>query len=461
MNNSDENKGKILIVDDDKFILLSLEVLFKQYFGEVIVLQDPNHITTTIKNHTFDVVILDMNFEKGETSGDAGIFWLQKIKKNDPHTCIITITAYGEISKAVRTVKAGAMDFVVKPWENEKLLSTVFAARELSISRRRIDHLRSQRIFLDKQINKDFSDIIGKSGEMKSVIDQIEKIAPTDANILIYGENGTGKEVIARAIHKNSRRNTEVLINVDMGSITESLFESELFGHEKGAFTDAKERRIGRFEAASGGTLFLDEIANLPMNLQSKLLKVLQDRKITRVGSHQEIDVDIRLICATNVRLDELVEKGLFRQDLYYRINTVELHIPPLNKRQEDIPVLAEHFFQIYKKKYNKSHLQLPDYVTKKLSKFSWQGNVRELQHAIERAVIMCNEKIIRSSDFNFLQAISSRTDMNDQSYNLGQIEKIAIDNCIKKHTGNLTKAATELGLTRGALYRRIEKYGL
>jgi DNA-binding NtrC family response regulator len=461
MNNSDENKGKILIVDDDKFILLSLEVLLKQYFEKVVVLQDPNDITETLKSHTFDVVILDMNFEKGETSGDAGIFWLQKIKKNDPHTCIITITAYGEISKAVRTVKAGAMDFVVKPWENEKLLSTVLAARELSKSRRRIDHLRSQRLFLDNQINKDFSDIIGESKEMKSVIDQIERIAPTDANILIYGENGTGKEVIARAIHKNSRRNHEVLINVDMGSISESLFESELFGHEKGAFTDAKERRIGRFEAASGGTLFLDEIANLPMNLQSKLLKVLQERKITRIGSNQEIDVDIRLICATNVRLDELIENGKFRQDLYYRINTVELHIPPLNKRPEDIPVLAEHFFQIYKKKYKKTQLQFPEYVAKKLSKFSWPGNVRELQHAIERAVIMCNEKSLRSSDFSFLQATTTRTDTNNQSYNLEHIEKKAIKECLKKHTGNLTKTATELGLTRGALYRRIEKYGL
>ena len=461
MKSAKEKTGKILIVDDDKFILLSLEVLFKQYFENVLVLQDPNLIPETLKSHTFDVAILDMNFEKGETSGDAGIFWLQKVKNHDPHTCIITITAYGEISKAVRTVKAGAMDFVVKPWENAKLVSTVLAARELSKSRRRIDHLRSQRLFLDKEINKDFSDIIGESKEMKSVIDQIERIAPTEADILIYGENGTGKEVIARAIHKNSQRNQEILINVDMGSITESLFESELFGHEKGAFTDAKERRIGRFEAASGGTLFLDEIANLPFNLQSKLLKVLQERKISRIGSNQEIDVDIRLICATNIRLDELVDKGKFRQDLYYRINTVELHIPPLNKRPEDIPVLAEHFFQIYKNKYKKTQLQFPEYVAKKLSKFNWPGNVRELQHAIERAVIMCNEKSLKSSDFSFLQTTSSRNEIIDESYNLELIEKIAIQECIKKHTGNLTKASAELGLTRGALYRRIEKYGL
>lgn len=461
MKSSQKNTGKLLIVDDDKFILLSLEVLFQQYFAKVITLQDPNLIPDVLKTNTFDVAILDMNFEKGETSGDAGIYWLQKVKKNDPNTCIITITAYGEISKAVRTVKAGAMDFVVKPWENDKLLSTVLAAKELSISRRRIDHLRSQRLFLDNQINKDFSDIIGESKEMKIVVDQIERIAPTNANILIYGENGTGKEVIARSIHKNSERNQEVLISVDMGSITESLFESELFGHEKGAFTDAKEMRIGRFEAASGGTLFLDEIANLPLNLQSKLLKVLQERKITRIGSNQEIDVDIRLICATNEKLDELVEAGKFRQDLYYRINTVEVHIPPLHKRPDDIPVLAEYFFQIYKKKYKKTQLQFPEYVAKKLGKFSWPGNVRELQHAIERAVIMCNEKSLKSSDFGFLQSTGSRIESSDESYNLEQIEKQAIQECIKKHTGNLTKAATELGLTRGALYRRIEKYGL
>ncbi len=461
MKSSKKNTGKLLIVDDDKFILLSLQVLFQQYFETVTTLQDPNLISDVLKTHSFDVAILDMNFEKGETSGDAGIYWLQKVKKNDPNTCIISITAYGEISKAVRTVKAGAMDFVVKPWENEKLLSTVLAARELSISRRRIDQLRSQRLILDNQINKDFSDIIGESKEMKLVLDQIERIAPTDANVLIYGENGTGKEVIARAIHKNSTRNSEVLINVDMGSITESLFESELFGHERGAFTDAKEKRIGKFEAASGGTLFLDEIANLPLNLQSKLLKVIQERKITRIGSNQEIEIDIRLICATNVKLDDLVGQGLFRQDLYYRINTVELFIPPLNKRQEDISLLAAHFFQVYKKKYKKTQLQFPDYVVKKLNKFSWPGNVRELQHAIERAVIMCKEKSLRSIDFSFLQSLSARSEVNDQSYNLDQIEKRAIEECIRKHTGNLTKAASELGLTRGALYRRIEKYGL
>lgn len=454
-------RGSILIVDDDKFILLSLEVLFKQHFEHVVLLQDPNQIPAAIKVRTFEVAILDMNFEKGETSGDAGIFWLRKIKKADPHTSVISITAYGEISKAVRTVKAGALDFVVKPWENEKLLSTVLVARELSSSLRRIDRLRSQRQLLDRQINKDFTGILGESAEMKALTGQIERIAPTEANVLIYGENGTGKELVARAIHEHSARSQEVMITVDMGSITESLFESELFGHEKGAFTDAATRRIGRFEAATGGTLFLDEIANLPLAQQSKLLSVLQQRTITRLGSNQEIEVDIRLICATNVQLDALVEAGKFRQDLYYRINTVELKIPPLQARPQDVPLLAEHFFRIYKKKYQKPQLQFPDYVAKKLSKFSWPGNVRELQHAMERAVIMCNEKHLRASDFDFLQSVGSRRDFNEGTYNLAEIEKQAIAECIKKHTGNLTKAAAELGLTRGALYRRIEKYGL
>jgi len=461
MKKTDSKNDSILICDDDKFILLSLEVLFKQYFETVAILQDPNQIPEQLRKHTFDVAVLDMNFEKGETSGDEGIYWLQKLKKSDPNMSVIIITAYGEISKAVRTVKAGAMDFVVKPWENEKLVSTVLAARELSQSRRRIDQLRTQRLFLNNEISRDFSDIIGESPEMKQVLDQVERVAPTDANILIYGENGTGKEVIARAIHKNSHRSNEIMISVDMGSITESLFESELFGHEKGAFTDAREKRTGRFEAASGGTLFLDEVSNLPLSLQAKLLKVLQERKITRLGSNKEIDIDIRLICASNVRLDKLVEQGLFRQDLYYRINTVEVNLPSLNRRTKDIPLLAQHFFQLYKKKYKKSQLQFPDYVAKKLSKFSWPGNVRELQHAMERAVIMCNEKSLKALDFEFLQTATSPMEKRPDTFNLEEIEKNAIAECIKKHAGNLTKAALELGLTRGALYRRIEKYGL
>lgn len=455
-------KGKILIVDDDRFIILSMKMLFDNHFEMVDTSIDPNKITQLLNVNSYDVILLDMNFNKGDTSGDDGIYWLQKIKSIDPLVSIITITAYGEIQKAVRAVKAGALDFVVKPWQNEKLLPTVMAAAELSLSKRKIDKLRTQQLLINENINKDFSEIIGESTQIIELIEQLKKIAPTDANVLISGENGTGKEVFARAIHNYSNRFEESIITVDMGSLTESLFESELFGHVAGAFTDAKQDRIGRFEAASGGSLFLDEISNTPLNLQSKLLKALQDRVITPVGSNKLIEIDIRLICASNVSLTSLVNNGNFRQDLLYRINTVEINIPPLRERQDDIPLLAEHFLSIYKKKYQKKNLQLPKYVSKKLMKFRWPGNVRELQHAIERAVIMSDGNLIKSSDFQFLLVESVDKNTNKKElFKLDLIEKQTIINCINQHAGNLTKAAKDLGLTRGSLYRRMEKYGL
>ncbi len=452
----------ILIIDDDPFILLSMKRLFEKEFKKVITSQNPNEIPQLLNQHTFQVALLDMNFTKGDTSGDEGIYWLKMIKSIDPHINIISITAYGEIEKAVRAVKAGALDFVVKPWQNEKLLPTVITAAELNFSKRKIDQLRSQQLFINKNINKQFSDIVYASPIISQLIEQLKKIAPTDANVLITGENGTGKEIFARAIHNLSLRHKETFIEVDMGSITETLFESELFGHIKGAFTDARTDRIGRFEAASEGTLFLDEITNTPIAAQSKLLKALQERKINRVGSHQEISINIRLISASNSSIHELVHSGNFRQDLLYRINTVHIEIPPLRERPEDIPVLAEHFLNIYKKKYHKPGLQFPDYVVKKLLKFDWPGNVRELQHAIERAVIMSDGKSIKSGDFNFLlQTNVEKNQTSSENFNLEFIEKKAIENCIRRHNGNLTKAAIELGLTRGSLYRRIEKHGL
>lgn len=452
----------ILIVDDDQFILLSMKRLFEKEFNKVVTCQDPNKIPDLLKEHTFHVALLDMNFSKGDTNGDEGIYWLQQLKSMDPLINVISITAYGEIEKAVRAVKAGALDFVVKPWENEKLLPTVITAAELSFSKHKIDQLRSQQYFLNENINKNFSDIIYASPVMANLIEQVKKIAPTDANVLISGENGTGKEIFARAIHNFSDRNSEVFIEVDLGSITESLFESELFGHVKGAFTDAKNDRIGRFEAADGGTLFLDEITNIPSHSQAKLLKALQERKINRIGSNQEISIDIRLISATNSQINELVKSGNFRQDLLYRINTVEIKIPALRERPEDIPLLADHFLNIYKRKYNKSGLKFPEYMTKKLVKFDWLGNVRELQHAIERAVIMSDGKTIKVSDFNFLtQSGKENTHNSTNEFDLEKIEKETIENCIRFHAGNLTKAAKELGLTRGSLYRRIEKHGL
>lgn len=455
------NKGKILIVDDDKFILLSLRMFLDNHFEEVQTTNDPSKIPDIISKTSFNTILLDMNFKKGDTSGDDGIFWLRKIKEADSSMSVIMITAYGEIQKAVRAIKAGALDFIVKPWENEKLLPTIITATNLSLSQQKIKQLKSRQHFIEHKGSENNTGIIGESPTILDLIDQINKIALTDANILIYGENGTGKEIVAQNIHQKSQQAKEVIINVDLGSISESLFESELFGHVKGSFTNAHEDRIGRFEAASGGSLFLDEISNLPLHLQSKLLKAIQEKQISKVGSNKIIDVDIRLICASNQPLRQLVDEGKFRQDLLYRINTVEINIPPLRERSEDIPLLAEHFLRIFKRKYHKNNLQLPEYVCKKLQKFHWPGNVRELQHAIERAVIMSESTILKSNDFIFLTPNKNSQKHITEDFNLNSIEKTAIEECIKKHGGNLTKAALELGLTRGALYRRIEKYDI
>jgi len=455
------NKGKILIVDDDKFILLSLRMFLENHFEEIVTISNPNEIPEITSCTSFNTVLLDMNFKKGDTSGDDGIFWLRQIKEIDSSISVIMITAYGEIQKAVRAIKTGALDFVVKPWENDKLLPTLITATNLSLSQQKIKQLKSRQHFIENKGSSTNVEIIGKSVIIQELKDQIEKIAKTDANILIYGENGTGKEIVAQKIHQQSLQSQEVIISVDLGSISESLFESELFGHVKGSFTNAVEDRIGRFEAASGGTLFLDEISNLPIGLQSKLLKAIQEKQVNRVGSNKIINVDIRLICASNLPLRQLVDEGKFRQDLLYRINTVEIKIPPLRERLEDIPLLVEHFFDIYKRKYHKNNLQLPEYVCKRLQKVHWPGNVRELQHAIERAVIMSSGNTIKSNDFSFLAPNKTSHIRDNEDYNLNTIEKIAIEECIKKHSGNLTKAALELGLTRGALYRRIEKYDI
>jgi two-component system response regulator HydG len=352
------------------------------------------------------------------------------------------------------------VDFIVKPWQNDKLLSTVSAAFRLSKSKRALDRHKSRERILGSTIDDQFAGLIGDSQVIKNVLEQVEKVATTDANVLILGENGTGKELVAREIHRRSSRSDEVFISVDLGSITETLFESELFGHTRGAFTDAHQDHTGRFEAASGGTLFFDEIGNLPMPLQVKILSVIQNREIFRVGSHKPVEIDIRLVCATNQALRQMVSDGTFRQDLLYRINTVEIEIPPLRERAGDIPLLADFFLAKYTHKYRKDNLQMPGYVMKKLQKFDWPGNVRELQHAIERAVIMSDGNSLKASDFLFLTG-SDQNDPPGEDYNLDSLEKWAVKNCLKKHGGNVTRAAAELGLTRGALYRRMEKYGL
>lgn len=452
-------EGKILIVDDDPYIILSLQTLLEQHYSFVQAISDPEEITGLITQDSFDVILLDMNFKLGDTSGREGIKWLKKILKIDPETNVVIITAYGGIHTAVKAMKAGAMDFIVKPWQNEKILSTTSAAFKLSLSKKKVTKLKSRQRILSSTIDTQFAEIIGHSPAIRKVFDDISKVARTEANIFILGENGTGKELVARALHRKSARAEEVFISVDLGSITESLFESELFGHVKGAFTDAREDRAGRFEAASCGTLFLDEICNLPLSLQVKLLSVLENRKIIRVGSNKAIDVDIRLICATNQNVKEMIADGIFRQDLLYRINTVEISLPPLRDRIEDIPQLANYFLDKYSKKYRKPELILPKQVINKLQRFNWPGNIREFQHAIERAVILSDGKKLETEDFEFLSN-DKKEEIPFDKYNLENLEKWAILNCLEKHGGNVTKAAAELGLTRGALYRRIEKYG-
>ncbi len=453
-------EGKILVVDDDPYILLSLTTLLEQHYATIQAIKDPEQVTENLSADSWDVILLDMNFKLGDTSGEEGIKWLKKILDLEPAANIIMITAYGDVNNAVRAMKLGAIDFITKPWHNEKLLGTVSSAYRLSVSRKKVRQLQTQKSALSSAIDSQYPDMIGESKAMKQVIKDIEKVATTDANVIILGENGTGKELIAREIHRRSMRRDEVFISVDLGALSESLFESELFGHQKGAFTDATEDRTGRFEAASGGTLFLDELGNLSLALQSKLLSVLQTRQIYRVGSNKPVEIDIRLICATNQPINKMVNDGQFRQDLLYRINTIEIDIPPLRDRPEDITLITRFYLSRYKKKYRKEKLSIPDYVIKKLQKFDWPGNIRELQHALERAVIMSDGNILKTSDFQFL-SLEDTAGPRVDDYNLMDLEKWAISSCLKKHGGNVTRAADELGVTRGALYRRIEKHGI
>jgi two-component system response regulator HydG len=447
------------MVDDDEDVLLAAKMLLKKYNYHVIIEKNPNKIPFLLNNDTYDVILLDMNFTKDTTSGKEGFEWLAQIRERDPQAVVIMITAFGDVEMAVRALKEGATDFILKPWQNEKLIATISTAIKLKKSYNEVDKLKKAKQMLEEQISQPFRDIIGQSSAIKEVFTLIDKVAKTDANILILGENGTGKELVARAIHQKSLRKDSSFVAVDMGAITETLFESELFGHKKGAFTDAREDRPGRFELANGGTLFLDEIGNLSMALQSKLLTALQSRQVTRVGSNNTIDVDIRLICATNMPLHQMVKEGRFRQDLLYRMNTVELHIPPICERVDDIPLLANHFLGYYSRKYRKDVTNISADAITKLKKYPWPGNVRELQHAIERAVIMADSTTLQESDFLFSRKGSDAP--TSDTLNLDEVEKAAVAKAIQLHNGNISKAAEELGLTRASLYRRMEKYGL
>ncbi len=441
--------------------MYSARLLLKQYDSIVRIEKDPHQIPSLLKESHYDVVLLDMNFSGDTASGAEGFHWLKKILEIDPPAVVILFTAYGSIEMAVKAIKEGATDFVLKPWQNEKLLATLSSAMKLSTSKKEIEDLRSKQKQLTTDLDSQFHDIISASKEMEKVFSAIHKVAATDANVLILGENGTGKELIARAIHRQSQRRDQIFLSVDMGALTDSLFESELFGYVKGAFTDAKEDRPGRFEIASHGTLFLDEIGNLNQNLQVKLLTVLQNRKVTRIGSNNSKPIDIRLICATNTPIHDLKSEHRFRQDLLYRINTVEIQLPPLRKRTEDIPLLAGHFLQMYCKKYNKHDLTLTKTAEQLLKSNPWPGNVRELQHTLERVVIMNESGTLQVDDFLFLAKTSGTDEASTDSYNLDDTEKKLIIKAISKNNGNMTQAAKELGLTRASLYRRLEKYGL
>jgi DNA-binding NtrC family response regulator len=453
--------GRILIIDDDADILQAARLLLKQHVIHIRTEKTPEVLPTLLKNEVYDVIFLDMNFAKGATSGKEGFYWLDKIHEIDPNAVVILITAFGDVDMAVRAIKEGASNFILKPWQNERLIATLTTALNLRESKTEATNLRSKQKQLSADLDQPFHDFIGKSAAMEAVFDAIQKVAKTEANVLILGENGTGKELVARDLHRHSSRSEEVFISVDMGALSETLFESELFGHVKGAFTDAKGDRAGRFEIASGGTLFLDEIGNLPLTLQAKLLTVIENRKVTRLGSNKPIDVDVRLICATNMPIHEMVNQNKFRQDLLYRINTVEIRIPPLRERIGDIPTLVDHFLKIYCKKYNKPLRRLSSATLKRLEKYHWPGNVRELQHAIERAIIMSDSQVLQPTDFFFPIQEQKGDSMNFEDYNLEDIEKLVIHRAISKHGGNITHAADELGLSRASLYRRLEKYGL
>lgn len=456
-----EKFGKILAVDDNEDILFSLRLLLKPHVEKIITANSATSIPELLKNEEFDVILLDMNFTKDAISGQEGFFWLKKILEIDPDAVVLFITAYGDVEKSVRAIKEGASDFILKPWQNEKLLATLNSALNLRKSKKEIEQLKSRAKAINNMINRTFKDFIGNSAEMQKVYTSISKVAATDASVLILGENGTGKELVARALHNNSNRVDEAFISVDLTSISESLFESELFGHTKGSFTDAKVDRPGRFEIASGGTLFLDEIGNLPMPLQAKILTMLERREVTRVGANKPIPIDIRLICATNMPLHQMIEEGKFRQDLLYRINTVEIDLPPLRERYGDIPLLANHFFQIYTKKYKKPIRGFTKDAMKRLEEGNWPGNVRELQHVIERAVIMTESEWINPNDLQMRSVNKASEELELDNYDLDKVEKTIILKVMKMHQGNISKAASELGLTRTSLYRRMEKYGL
>ncbi len=455
-----KKEGKILVVDDNENILRSLTQLLKFDFESVRTVSNPNLIPTLVRTGDFDVILLDMNFSAGIMTGNEGIYWLREILNIDPLGVVILITAYGDIKLAVKAIREGGTDFITKPWDANKLIVTLKSAIKLRKSKLEVSRLRKKQEVLKEDLSKQMDPIIGNSPAIRKVLETVKKVAVTDANVLILGENGTGKELVAREIHRQSLRSNESFVSVDMAAITETLFESEMFGHEKGAFTDAHDERTGRFEIASGGTLFLDEIGNLSMHLQTKLLKALQDREITRVGAETSVAIDIRLITATNKNLNEMVTLNTFREDLLYRINTIQVQLPALRERKEDIPVLADYFLKKYQHKYAKAPVIMKGDAYDKLLSHSWPGNIRELKHTMEKAVILCESGTLGSEDFFFGSASMTKTSSAD-SMKLAVVEKNLIEKALRECHGNMSKAAKILDISRTTLYSKIKKYGL
>ncbi len=444
-----KKEGSILIVDDNKSILTALQILLSSYFERIILHTSPNRIKTTLREEKIDLVLLDMNFSAGINNGNEGLFWLSEIKNTHPDIPVILITAYADIELAIEGMKRGATDFIVKPWNNLLLISTLLAPLKKG----------NKKTTTNEEVNPN-NMFWGTSEKMKEIRSIVEKVSVTDANILITGENGTGKEMLAREIHRLSYRNNEPLVCVDLGAIAENLFESELFGHVKGSFTDAKKDRMGKFELANKGTLFLDEIGNVPFHLQSKLLTAIQNRYIIRIGSNTPIETDIRLICATNCHLQERVNEKLFREDLLYRINTIHIEIPALRQRPEDIVPLANLFLKRYGEKYKKPLLELSENAAEQITGYPWYGNIRELQHAIEKAVILSENNTLENLDLQ-LSPEPEKREISDMNYTLEEMEREMIKSAIAKYDGNLSAVASQLGITRQTLYNKMRKFGL
>jgi DNA-binding NtrC family response regulator len=451
-------EGNILIADDNKGILNALQLLLNKSFSHIGLLPNPNLLLQELEKKDYDILLLDMNFKAGINTGNEGIYWLREVKKKHPNLEVIMITAYGDIELAVKALKEGAADFVLKPWDNNKLMATIQSVFRLRKSGKEIVRLKSRENQIKSEAVRYNPVITGKSQAMKSIMQVVSKVAVTEANVLITGENGTGKEVIAKEIHRISGRSSEMFVLVDLSALTETLFESELFGHKKGSFTNAFEDKTGRFLVADKGTLFLDEIGNIPLHMQSKLLTVLQTRKISPVGSTTDIPIDIRLVSATNKNLSQMVSAGQFRQDLLYRLNTIQIHIPPLRERPEDIEDLANHFLKIYETRYDKTGLKIGEDAVERLKSNPWPGNIRQLQHTIEKAVILAENSILRANDFF---PGNDEASSPVAAVTLDDMEKKMIQNALARNSWNQTAAADQLGITRQTLYNKIKKYGL